>query len=166
MTEVVDFINDKGRALVTENRRSSIICGVGRSRGGGFGEQPGIAWCDFWMDLRTGEYLLNHKQIVGHTIQPRGIAQSRIGKLWGVNVHYDHAQALVYDHATDTFTPSIHMAPEDSAFFNDVQKGTKRNRQLEDAINRYDAGILEKAVNPPPPPPEIDWDDPHIQAFM
>jgi hypothetical protein len=129
ITDAVEAINKAGVEYVENNgmsRKHRVIDGIGASRGGGGSWGPqGVTWCDYWMDLRTNEAAFMHRQIVGHTIQPRGVAVSPSGRFWGINVHYDHAQALVYDHATGEFEASAMLAPEGSPFTHNADAQVK-----------------------------------------
>lgn len=102
-------------------KRRRIIDGIGVSRGGGgrFGPE-GVTWSDYYYDLRVNERDGQHRQIVGHTIQPKGIERSPSGRFWGVNVHYNHAQALVYDHETGEFNTTALYAPSESPYLTHV----------------------------------------------
>lgn len=102
-------------------RKVRIIDGIGASRGGRIMDGPeGVTWADYWYDLRVNERDGQHRQIVGHTIQPNGIEQSPSGRFWGVNVHYNHAQALVYSHELETFAVTPMYAPHDSPYLGGV----------------------------------------------
>lgn len=103
-------------------RKVRIIDGIGVSRGGRVMDGPeGVTWADYFYDLRVNERDGQHRQIVGHTIQPFGIELSPSGRFWGVNVHYNHAQALVYDRETETFAATPLYAPQDSPYLTHVK---------------------------------------------
>lgn len=154
--QVVEKINAIGAAYPHGPRdEQEIIDGIGRSRGGRGFERGGVTWADYWIDLRTDEDSITHRQIVGHSIQPHGIAPSPSGKFWGVNVHYDHAQALVYDHETGEWEPSALFAPEGSPFLGNataqieyhvnslVMGGFRMHRDELDAIKSQPAALVK-----------------------
>jgi hypothetical protein len=153
--DAVDKINSIGREFLKYpcepgmSRDFMIINGVTRSRGG-FNPNAGVTWCDYDYDLRPNEAKLVHKQIVGHTIQERGINLAPHGKIWAINVPYYHAQVLVYDHETGKFNKTKRFVGQMRQQWGRYgeQKKIANNEGAEyvgDPINVDDAGFFTRA---------------------
>jgi hypothetical protein len=145
-----------------EFKRRRVIDGIGESRGGRVMDGPGgITWSDYWYDLRVNERDGQHRQIVGHTIQPNGIERSPSGRFWGVNVHYNHAQALVYDHETGEFNTTALYAPYDSPFLTHVKSQVVFHTEAPDDEEDFESLMQEEPSSSLPDP-----DDPIWSAFI